>query len=241
MSQLELSVVMPSYNELDSIEPVIKDWTAFLTENIPSFEIVVINDGSTDGTGRALDKLRKDIRQLRVIHQLNTGHGRAIRRGYELARGKYILQINSDGRYETGDFLHLWNERKNADLILAHRTHRLDNILHRTFSNAIRRTAQTLFSITLQDPNVPFRLFHRDAVMATLSKLPAHWDSVNLAMSVLMMKEAKQKVLEVKVPDRLPPNKKPRLRLSALISHAFHHLNELFRLRVILPVLQLTT
>src|SRR3989338_8550426 len=100
LPQPELSIVMPCYNESAGIEPVLMEWLLFLRGlKLSSFEIVVINDGSTDGTGRILDKLRRESRELRVFHQLNVGHGRAVRRGYETARGRYVAQVDSNGCY----------------------------------------------------------------------------------------------------------------------------------------------
>src|SRR5262249_8248265 len=93
----ELSVVMPCFNESPTIETTLREWESYFSELTPSFEIIVVNDGSKDGTGRILDRLRKEMKNLRVIHQLNLGHGRAARRGYEAARGKYVLELDCDG------------------------------------------------------------------------------------------------------------------------------------------------
>ena len=74
----ELSVVVPCFNESNLIEGVLRQWIEMLVGEQIDFEMVVVNDGSSDGTGRILDNLRGEFAQVRVIHQLNFGHGRAV-------------------------------------------------------------------------------------------------------------------------------------------------------------------
>src|SRR5262249_49409827 len=111
--QPELSIVIPCYNEADAIENVVRDWCTFLGELVGevNYEILIVNDGSTDGTGRILDRIRKEQRCLRVIHQLNLGHDVAVRRGYDLARGRYVAQIDGNGRHEPTEFTAMWEKR----------------------------------------------------------------------------------------------------------------------------------
>src|SRR5439155_6811729 len=102
ISNPELSLVIPCYNEADAIENVVRDWCVSLDELVGegNYEILIVNDGSTDGTGRILDRIRRERKCLRVIHQLNLGHDVAARRGYDLARGRFVAQIDGNGRFE---------------------------------------------------------------------------------------------------------------------------------------------
>ena len=78
-----LVVVMPVYNEAGCIERVLGEWLAAL-ENIDA-SLLIVNDGSTDGTERILENLNDREPRLRVINQPNGGHGAAILRGYRRA------------------------------------------------------------------------------------------------------------------------------------------------------------
>ena len=233
--------MVPVYNECDHIESLLKEWVTALQDAVQSFEIVVINDGSSDGTGRVLDRLRHEIKTLRVIHQLNSGHGRAVRRGYELSRGKYILQLDSNGRYEPSDFLRLWEEKAQAHLVLAHRTHRLDSLIRRSFSSFLKRSAKWLFSIELQDPDVAFRLFERKPVLHYLSGLSPSWDSVNLAMSIILKREMPDRVKEIKIPFRKRPKGETYIGPTALAKLASHYLQEMIRLRFTMVSIRILT
>jgi glycosyltransferase involved in cell wall biosynthesis len=231
---VELSVVIPCFNEAERLENLLREWAQALETETPSFEIIVINDGSTDGSGRILDRLRKEMKFLRVIHQLNAGHDRAVRRGYELARGRYVLQVDANGCYEPTDFARMWPLRLSHPLVIAHRTHRLERFPWPLFALILRKLIQWFFGVTLQDPNVPFRLFLKEAALPHLARLPGHLDSVNLWLAVLMMRENPTTVTEVAVPYRRRPGAPSHLRLGSLAGTSMHLFSELVSLRLAL-------
>jgi len=198
---VDVSVVIPCYNEADGIEPLLREWNETLTAEISSFEIVVINDGSTDGTGRILDRLRKEMPHLRVTHQLNAGTSAAVRRGYEMAKGHYLLQVDATGRFEPSDFLRMW-EVRHYSLVLANRTHRLDSLTQRLTSLAFRKWTQILFGTPFHDPNVSFRLFRRDVASRYYSLLPVATESLNLGLGVLIYYHFPEATTEINVPFR---------------------------------------
>ena len=89
-----VSVIIPAYNHerfiLDTIRSV-------LNQRMKDLEVIVVNDGSTDNTGRIIDGIRDE--KVRVIHQQNSGTASAINRALELAKGRYISILNSDDLY----------------------------------------------------------------------------------------------------------------------------------------------
>jgi len=203
MHQLTLSVVMPCFNEGEAIDALLREWLEYLAQNIPESELIVVNDGSSDGTGRCLDKLRKEFRRLRVIHQLNTGHELAVRRGYEAARGEYLFQVDSDGRYELSDFARLWEGREGKVAVLGARTHRLDSLLQRGIDYLLGRTMKWAFKLEWRDPSVPFRLMRRDLVASYLKTLPSSTQSVNLLLACFLKKDYPEACSEIAIPYRL--------------------------------------
>jgi glycosyltransferase involved in cell wall biosynthesis len=231
---LDISVVFPVFNEGDIVESVLRDWNQALIEMGLDYELIVINDGSLDGTGRVLDRLRREMAQLRVIHQLNTGHGQAIRRGYLMARGQFVLQCDLNGRYEPEDFSRLWEARENHKIVIAQRTHRLDSFSRRLFSKSLRKFTQVICGVDLQDPNVPFRLIRREQLLFFLNKLPQGWQSTNLALSIFVSKEFPSQISEVKIPFRKRALGKTSTSLYDLFNLGCEYLSELFRLRKLL-------
>jgi cellulose synthase/poly-beta-1,6-N-acetylglucosamine synthase-like glycosyltransferase len=88
----ELSVVMPVYNEVAAVGAVVASWAAVLERLGIDYELLVYDDGSTDGTGAALDALAAALARLRVTHHANRGHGPSIMRGYAEATGRWVFQ-----------------------------------------------------------------------------------------------------------------------------------------------------
>ncbi len=200
--QPELSVIIPIYNESGSFESFFMEWRNVFSKLAPNFEIIAINDGSTDGTGRILDKIRKDHRYVRVTHQLRTGHSEAVRRGLELARGKYVLVLDANGRFETSDFEQFWKEKGTARLVIGNRTHRLDSIARRMIHRAIIKWSQLLFKTSLPDGNISFRLMDRETAMKFSPLFPKGCESFNLAIALIIKQEIPALVKEIRIPYR---------------------------------------
>lgn len=225
---LSLSVVMPCFNEADIIEPLLREWTACLDEVVGEYEIVVVNDGSKDGTGRILDKLRREMKHLRVIHQLNGGYTVALRRGIEAARGTYLLQVNSDGRNDCEDFLRLWEKKDGNALVLGARTHRLDPLSHRLASRLLKKTVGWAFKFNLEDPDVPFRIVRRDIAMLYLSRVSPATEAVNVLLACWIKRDYSDRVAEIPVPHRLRSRRRRSLGLMALCSLGLHFAREVY-------------
>ncbi|MBI3294586.1 MAG: glycosyltransferase family 2 protein [Deltaproteobacteria bacterium] len=229
---LELSVVMPCYNEALGLEATLNAWLVALRDRVGSFEILVINDGSSDGSGRILDRIRRENRELRVFHQLNVGHGRAIRRGYELSRGKFVAQVDLNGRYEISDFFRLWELRDSFSMVLGHRTHRIDSWARRGASRINRRTIQWLFKVQITDPEVPFRIMRNDVLRGILPKIPPSQDITNLALSVLFKQLGDASVAEVPIPFRFRAFGKERQGFLSAVSTTTQVMTSLINLRL---------
>ena len=94
---MQLSVIYPAYNEQDNIEPTIERSLSALRPRFPTFEIVIVNDGSKDATGHLADALAVKHPEVRVVHhETNQGGGQAIVTGIEQARGALILHNGMD-------------------------------------------------------------------------------------------------------------------------------------------------
>ena len=98
---IRLSVAAPAYNEAAGIEAVIANWHDFLAGQVlASFEIVVCDDGSTDGTGDILDRLTLPYPQLRVLHfAKNRGAAAALNAAIAATQGDWVLLTDSDGQF----------------------------------------------------------------------------------------------------------------------------------------------
>src|SRR5437764_12833524 len=103
MSQIpELLVVLPVFNEHESIRKVIIEWNRELQKSTRDFTIVAIDDGSTDDTLKILEKIQGELGgRLEVFSRENRGHGQTCLQGYRLAVERsvpYVFQLDSDGQ-----------------------------------------------------------------------------------------------------------------------------------------------
>jgi len=93
----EYSIVIPAHNEEGNILPLVTRIIKMATSNRFSYEIIAIDDVSSDNTGIILDRLSDKFQQIRVIHRYsNNGPGNAERAGFAVARGKWIITLDSD-------------------------------------------------------------------------------------------------------------------------------------------------
>lgn len=159
----ELSVVVPCFNETKGIADLVLDLERELVPLGEPFEVIVVDDRSTDDTPRLLDELAEGREWLHVHHaERNAGHGPSVIRGLELARGQWIFQLDSDRQFVVAEFADLWEHRHDADLVLGVRADR-DDPLHRiVLSRTVSIVVSALALRRLRDPNVPFRLYRRE-------------------------------------------------------------------------------
>ena len=97
----KLYIVIPAYNEEENIEDVIREWYPNVLMGSEGSKLLVIDDGSRDGTADKLKKLQEEFPLLDVRHKQNSGHGPTILTGYRYAIDEgadYIFQTDSDGQ-----------------------------------------------------------------------------------------------------------------------------------------------
>lgn len=98
-----VSVVVPAWNEVDSITNVLEGLTSNL-ENYADLEVVVVNDGSDDGTGRLVEEFAAKDRSIRVVkNHTRLGYGAALARGFEVAQNRFVAFIDGDGQIDPAD------------------------------------------------------------------------------------------------------------------------------------------
>lgn len=119
-----LTVVIPAYNEAANVEPVVAETLEVLrgTSWLDGFEIVLVDDGSRDGTGQVMDRLAAAHPELVVAHhETNRGFGAALTTGYRRSRGAAVTFITADGELGVDQPLRLVREMGDRDLMLSGR------------------------------------------------------------------------------------------------------------------------
>ena len=115
---MEVSVIIPMYNKFDYLETCLR---SVLDQEMDDFEVVVVDDGSTDGSGEVCDRLAAEYTRLRVIHVANGGVTRARRIAFNASSGRYVTFVDADDRMLPGGLRTLYEsiERVGADEVIA--------------------------------------------------------------------------------------------------------------------------
>lgn len=137
-----VSIIVAAYQEEDNIEKAIDNALDVLRKAKIEYELIVIDDGSTDKTGLIVNRKAKENKKIRVVHHKeNKGFGYSIKEGINLAKGKYITGFPGDNDTSAKLLIDLINRRKEADVILAYTV----NPQRRTFFRRIISVSFTKF------------------------------------------------------------------------------------------------
>lgn len=159
---MQLSVVMPAYNEADGITDAVLAVQRHVLDRVPASELVVVNDGSRDRTGEILDGIAARDGRVRVIHKPNGGHGPAIMTGLSSARGEWVFLVDSDNQIPLEEFAPFWSAvSAGKDAAFGVRRVRHDAELRKLLTVVIRLALSMLFGVRLYDANVPYKLLRR--------------------------------------------------------------------------------
>lgn len=159
-----LSCVLPAYNEVENLADTVAEWSVALARCTADYEIIVVDDGSTDGTPELLRQLAARHDRLRIIRQpRNLGYGAAIVAGFEQAAFPLLFFTDADGQYEPEDIRSLLAHIDSADVVVGYRLHRADVQARSLLSRGYNFLARTVLGISLRDLNCAFKLMHRDA------------------------------------------------------------------------------
>jgi glycosyltransferase involved in cell wall biosynthesis len=160
--EINLSVVIPAYNEEKIIGSVIKDIKEVLDSIGINYEIIAINDGSTDNTANILKEMN-----IRVInHPINKGYGRSLLSGIENARYEWVMIIDSDGSYPPKEITKLLEYIPQFDLVIGARK---GSLFWGDYRKAILRyiylrIAQFVAGEKVEDPNSGLRIFRKSDI-----------------------------------------------------------------------------
>lgn len=207
-SSCTLSVVVPVHNERENIAPLISEIVAALT-GVVSFEIVYVDDGSTDGSDDALQLMQHKVSALRVIrHDRSAGQSTAIRTGVMAARGRWIATLDGDGQNDPSDIPALLTkacslsaQRGDERLLIAGwRTQRRDTRYTRWQSRIANAVRARLLGDGTPDSGCGLKVYPR----ALFLSLP-YFDHMHRFMPALVRREGGGV-------ESVPVNHRPRLR-----------------------------
>jgi glycosyltransferase involved in cell wall biosynthesis len=157
-----LSVFFPAYNEEVNIEKTVRQAKKILLQVANKWEILIINDGSTDKTGQVAAKLRREDKRIDVInHPINQGYGAALKSGFSNARYPWVAFTDSDGQFNFSEIKKFLPLMKNSDLILGYRLNRADSFLRKIYTFVWGKIPVVLWGLRVRDYSCGFKLIKK--------------------------------------------------------------------------------
>lgn len=164
-----LSVFFPLFNEEGNIETTVKKAVDVLQKLKLEYEIILVNDGSTDGTKVVAEQLSKINSRIRVInHEKNLGYGEALKSGFYNAKYDYIVYTDGDGQFDFSEINKFLDKIEDYDLLIGYRIKRQDPFFRILFKKGWSFSLWTMFGLTLKDVDCGFKMIKREV----LQKIP---------------------------------------------------------------------
>ncbi|MGH7741701.1 MAG: glycosyltransferase family 2 protein [Candidatus Eiseniibacteriota bacterium] len=164
-ASIDLSIVIPAYNEVENLEPLLGELRAVLSGVPGTHEIVLVDDGSSDGTAERLTaEAARDPRVRPVILEKNAGQSAALAAGLSRARGRVIVTLDADLQNDPADLPLVLAALENADVVSGVRAERQDNWVRRVSSKIANRVRRSALGDPVTDIGCSFKAYRRDVL-----------------------------------------------------------------------------
>jgi glycosyltransferase involved in cell wall biosynthesis len=171
------------YNEEGNIEQVVTSAIAVLNDVADRYEVIVVDDGGRDRTGKIADRLAAANPHVRVVHHpVNRGYGAAVRSGFEAATQPLVGFVDGDNQFDLGELPVLLRGLDGVDIVSGYRITRRDPAFRRLYSFMYNQAARLLFDIPIRDVNCAFKIYRREMLDRLLPQLRSTGALINVEM-----------------------------------------------------------
>jgi len=160
---VSISVFFPCYNEQENIGPTTEKALNVLEKLKADFEVIIIDDGSSDGTGKiAADIADRDDRVKVVHHPRNLGYGAALQSGFEAATKELVFYTDGDGQFDISEMPPLLELMDQYDIVSGYRLDRKDSAMRKINGWCWTKLVCLLFGLKIRDIDCAFKLYKRE-------------------------------------------------------------------------------
>ena len=196
---MNLSIILPAYNEEANIEKTVMSISSLIKDlPIEDYEIIVVNDGSKDKTGFVVKDMASRIPNLKLVeHFPNKGYGGALRAGFANSTKDWVFFMDSDGQFDFSEIkLLIEQKEKGADIVVGYRAKRSDNFMRKLNAFGWGVIIRILFGYLARDIDCAFKLFKREI----LNKITIDTDGAMVTTEFLAGAKARgYKIVEIPV------------------------------------------
>ncbi len=162
-----LSVFFPCYNEERNVPVMIKKTAAFLPEIAEKYEIIIVNDGSTDGTAQTVKDLKNTYPEVKLVsHDTNLGYGASLRTGFNTAQYEWIFYTDGDAQFDITELKKFVPYTGQYQIILGYRQNRADGWPRAVNARLFKFYIDVLFRLGVRDIDCAFKLMKADLVQS---------------------------------------------------------------------------
>jgi glycosyltransferase involved in cell wall biosynthesis len=162
---VRVSIVLPAYNEEANLRRALAEVRASAERLLTAHEIIVVDDGSTDATGRiARDVAASDPRVRVITHERNRGYGEALRTGFLASRLDFVFFTDADLQFDIAELERFLPYAGTVDVVVGYRMNRQDPPGRRLMAYAWNMLVRVLFYVPARDIDCAFKLFDRRAL-----------------------------------------------------------------------------
>jgi glycosyltransferase involved in cell wall biosynthesis len=160
-----ISIILPAYNEEANLRAALNDALSYLKTLKDPWEIIVVDDGSSDDTGKIAADFAKHHRRIKIIsHQRNMGYGRSLSDGFLASNYNFVFFTDSDRQFDLKALDIMWPVAKTGviDLVIGYRLNRKDPWIRRFLSRCYNILADILFDLDVKDIDCAFKIFKKE-------------------------------------------------------------------------------
>jgi glycosyltransferase involved in cell wall biosynthesis len=164
-----VSIVLPAYNEAETIRDVVIDYYEEIANKLPS-KLIVAEDGSIDPTPQILASLANEVPLSLFSERIRKGYAKGVADAIKKCQAEWVFFSDSDGQYFPSDFWKLWENRYGYDMIIGRKVSRSEGIHRTILSKGFHCLFNTLFGLNLHDADCGFRLIRKDVVQSVVEE-----------------------------------------------------------------------
>jgi glycosyltransferase involved in cell wall biosynthesis len=162
---MRLSIILPAHNEAANIQQAVAEARATAERLFDDHEIIVVDDGSSDGTGELVQRLSRENGRVRLIqHGRNRGYGEALRTGFIASRLDHVFFTDADLQFDMSELQHFLPYAGTVDVVAGYRRNRQDKLSRRLMAYGWNLLVRVVFYVPVRDIDCAFKLFDRKAL-----------------------------------------------------------------------------
>ncbi|MHC4483131.1 MAG: glycosyltransferase family 2 protein, partial [Planctomycetota bacterium] len=156
---VSISVFFPCHNEQDNVARTTEQAIVVLEKLSADFEVIIVDDGSSDATGQVAEEIASQDSRVKVVHHsTNLGYGAALQSGFSAATKELVFYTDGDGQFDIGEMPPLLPLMKQYDIVSCYRLNRQDSIVRKINAWCWTKLVCQLFGMKVRDIDCAFKL-----------------------------------------------------------------------------------